>query len=181
MKLIPIFFALILLTAIAAPAQKVRVDHDSSINFSSFKTFGWSDGQVSRNATVAQIITSGIERELVAKGLTRNDSNPDIKIAVMAAVGMDLQGVGPSWNNAEYKSWGGYGNAAALMNVSTGTLLIDLLETKNKMSVWRGVAKQTLHSPAIGVPSDSEIRKVEKQINSALKKMFRQYPAGPTS
>ena len=161
-------------------AQKITVDHDSSANFSSFKTFGWSKGQVARNPIAAQMIIFGIENELMARGLTRNNDNPDLEIMVMAAVGIDLQGVGPSWNNAQYKSWGGYGNPAALMNVASGTLLIDLVETVNKKSIWRGVAKDTLKNSLTGNSSE-DARKAEKQINSIIKKMFKKYPVAPRS
>src|SRR6185295_15691281 len=93
-----------------AVGQKVTVDVDRTVDFHAFKTYGWSGGQVAKNPIVGQFITSAIERELMARGLRHEANNPDLSIAVMAATGIDLQGVGPSWNNAQYKSWGGYGN-----------------------------------------------------------------------
>ena len=169
-----------ILTAVPAAAQKITVDQDSTVNFATFKTFGWSTGQVARNPIAAQMIIFGIENELISRGLTRSNINPDLEIMVMAAVGIDLQGVGPSWNNAQYKSWGGYGNPAALMNVASGTLLIDLVETVNKKSIWRGVAKDTLKNGLTGNASE-DARKAEKQINNTIKKMFKKYPTAARS
>jgi hypothetical protein len=167
--------AIVFVVSTCIQAQKVTVDVDRATDFSSIRTFGWTEGQVARNPHVAHIIMSAIEGELTARGLSRNDSAPDIKIMVMAAVGIDLQGVGPSWNNAEYRSWGGYGNPNALMNVSAGTLLVDLLKTPNNSSVWRGVAKKTL----VGSPMDDPAKAAadnEKEIRNAVKKLFKKYP-----
>ena len=93
----------------------------------------------------------------------------------MAATDKDLQGIGPTWNNVNYATWGGYRNPAALMTVTTGTLLIDLIETKNNTSVWRGVAKETLNEgPTANASADA--KGVEKLIKKAVSKMFKKYP-----
>jgi len=92
---------------------------------------------------------------------------------------MDIQAVGPTWNNANYVTWGGYTNPAALMNVTTGTLLLDL-ETKSGISVFRGVAKETLNrSTSADVAADA--KSVEKLIKKAVSKMFKKYPAQKSS
>src|SRR3954466_12387194 len=141
MKLSIIFAALVLLAGAASvSAQKVTVDVDKTINFSNFKSFGWAPGAVARNPMIAQLIVSNVESALTARGLTKSADNPDLKVAVVAAAGLDIQAVGPTWNNTNYTTWGGYTNPAALMNITTGTLLIDL-ENKDGFSVFRGVAK----------------------------------------
>ena len=154
--------------------QKVTVDVDATVNFSNFNTFGWVGGQVSRNPLIGQIIVSAVESELTARGLTRKDDNPDIKVAVAAAAGMDIQAVGPTWNSANYRTWGGYTNPAAMMDITTGTLLIDL-ENKDGYSIFRGVAKQTLNRAASADPA-ADARSVEKLVNKAVSKMFKKYP-----
>jgi len=172
--------AVIFVASTCIEAQKIIVDVDGAANFATIKTFSWAEGQIARNPQVAQIIKSTIESELTARGLSRNDTAPDIKISVMAAVGIDLQGVGPSWNNAQYRSWGGYGNPNALMNVSAGTLLVDLLQAPNNSSVWRGVAKKTL----VGSPMDDPAKAAadnEKEIRNAIKKLFKKYPVSSVS
>src|SRR5215471_20191062 len=92
--------AVLLLGTATAFAQKVEVDVDSTADFSSFKTFGWDKGMVARNPIISQLIVTAIESELTARGLTKSADNPDLKVAVVAAAGMDIQAVGPTWNNA---------------------------------------------------------------------------------
>lgn len=172
--------AIIVLVVVAsfAHAQKIVVDVDKSFDFATFKTFGWAEGQIAPKPTTSQSLVNAIEYELTSRGLVRNDTAPDIRIAVMAAAGMDLQGVGPSWNNERYKSWGGYGNPNALMNVIKGTLLIDLLETKNKYSVWRGVVKDVFVEPPTDNPA-KDAKKMETLVNKTVSKMFKKYPVKP--
>jgi hypothetical protein len=173
---VPIIFAtaVLLLSTTSVFAQKVEVNVDKSFNFASLKTYAWDTGHVARNPFVGQMIIAAVESELAARGLTKSDT-PDLKVSVMAATGADLQAVGPTWNNVNYATWGGYRNPAALMTVTNGTLLIDLIDTKNGASVFRGVAKETLtHSPSADAVKDAKT--VEKLVKKAVTKMFNKYP-----
>ena len=167
---------ILLLSTSAVFGQKVTVDVEPTANFSTFKTFGWAEGMVARNPVVSQMIIAAVESELTARGLTKSADNPDIKIAVAAAVGMDIQTVGPSWN-LNHITWGGYTNPAAVMNISTGTLLVDLIDTKKDISILRGVAKETLtRSPSADMTADA--KSVDKLIKKAVSKIFKKYPTG---
>ena len=155
-------------------AQKVKVDVDKTVNFSTFKTFGWAKGIVARNPIISQMIVAAVESELTARGLTKNEDNPDIKVAVLAAAGADIQAVGPTWNNANYRTWGGYANPAALMNITTGTMLVDLVDSRD-ISVLRGVAKDTL-TRAVSADMTADAKSVQKVVKSAVSKIFKKYP-----
>jgi len=178
MKLSIILAAVVLcLITPAAFAQKVKFDVDSTAGFASYKTFAWDKGMVARNPIISKMIVDAVESELTKRGLTRVEANPDLKVAVAAAVGMDIQAVGPTWNNAKYQAWGGYTNPAALMNIVTGTLLVDLIDARKDMSVLRGVAKQTLNRSVSGNDAE-DAKSVEKTIKKAVTKMFEKYPGG---
>ena len=176
MKRIILVVAVLSLCAATAVAQDVKVDIDSTANFASFKTFGWDKGMVARNPIISSLIVTAVESELTRRGLTKAD-NPDLKVAVAAAAGADIQAVGPTWNNAKYQVWGGYTNPAALMNVITGTLLVDLIDTKKDMSVFRGVATHTLNRSS-SADDAADAKSVEKPIKKAVTKMFAKYPVG---
>ncbi len=66
-----------------------------------------------------------------------------------------------------------------MVTVTTGTLLIDLVETKNKYSVFRGVAKDTLNGGRTA-NAEADAKKVEKPIKKAVSKMFKKYPDAKT-
>lgn len=175
---INIAIAVLFVFASFAQAQKTVIDVDKTFDFSKFKSFAWSDGQIAPKATTSEMLVAAIEREMTLRGLVRNDSAPDIRIAVMAAAGMDLQGVGPTWNNERYKYWGGYGNPAALMTVTSGTLLIDLIETKSKHSIWRAVVKDIFVKPPTGDP-EKDLKQMQGLVNKTIPKIFKKYPVSP--
>src|SRR6185436_2151529 len=127
--------AVLVLSTSAVFGQKVKVDVDNTTNFSSFKTFGWDKGMVARNPIISQLIVTAVESELTARGLTRSADNPDSKVAVVAAAGVDIQTVGPTWNGND-AGWRRNTNPAAMMNITTGTLRIDLAEAKSDRSVF---------------------------------------------
>ena len=176
MKRIILVAALLSFCALTAVAQDVQVSVDSSANFASFKTFNWDKGMVARNPFISAMIINAVESELTKRGLTKAD-NPDVKVAVAAAAGADIQAVGPTWKNAQYQVWGGYTNPAAITTVITGTLLIDLIDTKTGMSILTGVARQTLNRSS-SANEAADAKSVEKPIKKAVSKMFAKYPGG---
>jgi len=162
----------------ASFGQKVIVDVDASVNFSAFKSFAWAEGNIAPKASTSFLITAAIEKELTSRGLVKNDTNPDIRIAVVAAADMDLKGIGPSWNNEVYRSWGGYGNPAAMVTVAKGTLLMDLVDVKKNMSVWRGVARDIFVQTPTG-NQEKDVKQMEDTVNKTVSKMFKKYPVKP--
>lgn len=159
----------------AGEAQKTVVDVDKSFDFTQFKTFGWSDGQVAPKATTGEMLITAVERELLSRGLVRNDTAPDIRIAVLAAADMALQGVGPTWNNERYRFEGGHGNPAALMTLTKGTLLIDIVETKNKISIWRAIVKDVFVKPLTG-NAEKDLKQMQGLVNKIVPDIFKKYP-----
>lgn len=170
--------ALLAFLASIAHAQKIVVDVDKTFDFANFKTFSFAEGQIAPKPSTSQSLVNAVEKELISRGLVRNDTAPDLRIAIMAAVGMDLQGVGPTWNNERYRSWGGYGNPAALITLTKGSLLIDVVETKNKFSIWHAAVKDVFVEPPTNDP-EKDARKIESLVNKFVGKMFKKYPVKP--
>src|SRR5574341_1170619 len=78
-------FCFLLLAGGSALAQEVRVDFDKGADFSKYKTFAWAKGAPAGNPLVHQRIVAGIEAQLMAKGLRKVESNPDIVVLYTAA------------------------------------------------------------------------------------------------
>ncbi len=179
MKLRMIFaFIALLGTAWAVQAQKMIVDVDKQVDFKAFKTFGFSEKPFAPKPTTSQFLAAAIEREMTSRGLVRNDADPDITITVLAGVGMDLKGIGPTWNNEIYKSWGGYSNPSAMMTISTGSLLIDIFVTKSNNGIFRAVGKEIFVAPPSSNP-EKDAKEMEKTVNKTVSKMFKKYPVKP--
>jgi hypothetical protein len=54
--------------------------------------------------------------------------------------------------------------------VQKGELVVDVIDAAQKKLIWRGVAQQKL--------SDGNRQKLLDQVNTAVEKMFKQYPVG---
>jgi hypothetical protein len=72
--------------------------------------------------------------------------------------------------NAGITLWHNLPGTVTTVVIPKGTLVIDLIDAKKKELVWRGIAKQKL--------SDKKEKLVD-QVNTAVEKMFAQYPAEP--
>ena len=164
-----------------ARAQKTTAKFDQNAPFSSYKTFMFSEKNGARNPFVNEMILAAIERELVARGLTKVDANPDLRIAYMAGTGADLRVAETSFGynvNPAYEGLVPMGNASWV--VTTGTLVIDLYDNKSDRVVFRGTAKQALERAPSGDPV-ADAKTVSKTVNNGIAKIFKKYPSAGKS
>ena len=66
------------------------------------------------------------------------------------------------------------------MNVTKGTLLVDLIDRKKDISIFRGVARETLNR-SVSADLAADAKSVDKLIKKAVSKMFKKYPAQKSS
>lgn len=168
--------ALLVLVAVSASAQKVKVEFDKSIDFSKFKTFTWAPrGAVSR-PLLAEAIAGAIEEELTARGLQQVSEHPDLYIEMYGSMDSDMAvsysdvysgygGVPPFDQN--FLVWGAVPGSTTTVVVHKGQLVVDLIDASQKKLAWRGIARDNL--------SDNR-GKLVTQINTAVEKMFKKYP-----
>ncbi|HEY6928530.1 MAG TPA: DUF4136 domain-containing protein [Thermoanaerobaculia bacterium] len=168
--------ASVLLLGILAACSTVTTsaDYDDKANFSSYKTWGWRDDGSIKDELVAKRVQSAVATQLAAKGLTRNDANPDLWVAVHGRMSKQTQIT--QYNSGWGYGWGWYGHGAGggistatVQEIPVGTIVVDLADAKRKELVWRGTASDTLN------PERSPQEK-EKALNEALAKMFEKYP-----
>ena len=123
-------FALVLLLANAALAQKVTTDFANDVDFRPYKTFMWIKEPKPTNPLVAQRIVDDVNSALAAKGLKLVTSDADLGIAAHAATRTErtldtfYDGFGGGWR------WrGGFGSATTRVNTyEIGTLVIDMFD-----------------------------------------------------
>lgn len=161
-----------------AQAQKTSAGYDKGVNFSTFKTFSFEPKSGARNPYVNKMIIAAVERELTARGLTKVDTDSDLSVTYLAASGFDLQVASVPFYHVVNPAYSGVvgGSTATMWDVTTGTLVIDLFETKTTRIIFRGTAKDVLQrAPSNDAAADAKI--VEKQINKGINKIFKKYPA----
>jgi len=151
----------------------VAVQVAKTVDFTQFKTFAWRQGTPAPNPATEAMIREAIQRQLLAKGLTRVESGADLLVSTHARQGsemredVDILGVQQRWPE-DSEADGVSGDT--LREIEVGTLVVDLLDGNSRLNIWRGTATRTL--------SDSP-KAAKKQIDKAARKMFESFPTKP--
>jgi Domain of unknown function (DUF4136) len=160
-------FAIALLAALGAHAQKIEIEFDRNVDFSKFRTFAIRDGRLnSKNPS--------LNSELVRKRL-----DDDIQM-YLAGKGLEPVGSGPSDLNIRYTlgaarrvereaypaGWYGLGRRVVRVPYTEGTLVIDFHDPSTRSLVWRGIARE----------DKSSAEKIESKLDDMVKKAIDKYP-----
>lgn len=161
---------LFIAAAVACSTLRTTADYDRSTDFSRYKTWAWHDAGSIKDPIWSKRIQGALESELSTKGLTRNEANPDLWVAVQARLAQQTQIT--AYGGGYGYRWRGGVTTAKVEQVPVGSLIVDLADARQKELVWRGVATDTLN------PEKSPEAK-EKALREALAKMFENYPPRP--
>ncbi len=170
------FVLLLCLFVSGATAQKIKVEYDKNLDFSKYKTFAWGKHDAVSRPTLALAIAGAVQTQLTKQGLQPAASNPDLYIQMYGSVDTDVAvsysdlyyGMGgfPPFDQ-NFLMWGAAPGSTTMAAVHKGQLVVDLIDASQKKLVWRGMASEKL---------SEKKQKLLEQVNTAVDKMFRQYP-----
>ena len=171
---------LLLVWCAGTSAQDIRFNYLQGTDFSKYKTYKWVKVPNVQypNSILDEQIMRAIDAQLSLKGLSKTEDNPDLYITYQVAVDKEKQ-----WNSystgGDYWGWGGWGGWGGMSTTTTtsqtiniGTLSCDIYDVSTKKQIWRGDASKTLGS-------GKDPKKVEKNLNKAMAKLFKKYPPPP--
>lgn len=159
-----VWIALLALLSSPAWTQQVNVDWQRGNDFSKYKTYGWGVGaHPIPDSLWNQRIIDMVDAQLAGKGLQKVslDQNPDLIVVYSAGLQQNVSyyGYRTGW-------WMGSETIQQVIE-NEGTLVVDLLDPQQRMTVWRGTATDTLSDK-----SEKNISKAQKMVA----KMFQKYP-----
>ena len=159
------------LAALAACSTlRTTADWDPARDFSKYATFAFKAVRPEPDEIVSERVKRSIESALVAKGLRRDDTSPDLKVVTHYRLRRDKQFV--TYNSGWGYGWGWRGGGGVtttqVRNIPVGMLIVDLVDAKEKELVWRGTAADT-------VKDDTPAEK-EQELREAMTKMFEGFP-----
>ena len=175
--------SVLLLWCASASAQDVKYNFLPGTDFAKYRTYKWvrvPKADYPNQILDAQIMQA-IDAQLGLKGLTKTESDsPDLYVCYQAAVNQEKQwnsysnDMGGGWGYGRWGGWGGYGGGMSTTTttsstINIGTINVDLYDVVAKNQVWRGAASKTLGS-------GKDPAKVNKNLNKAMAKMFKNYP-----
>jgi len=162
---VAVLASLVVLGAAGVVLAGVHVDRDERVNFPAFRKYSWVEGTPARRAEIEAMIRGAVEAEFEARGLTRDDDEPDVYVATHAS----LEGM-PALNPKNF-TYGGYPGEhwrPKGVNPYKPSLIVDLLDGESKQLIWRGIASGNL---------TRDLEKLDRKIRRVVRKMFRKYPS----
>ena len=170
-----IIFIVLVIGAVPASAQRVKVESDQKLDLSRYKTYEWAQPIPLGNPVIVRTIVDAIDQEMAAKGLKMVNSEPQLRVAFWTATESDLHISHPTASNSTTALGNPMPAGSQSWPVTKGTLVVNLSDAATKSSVWRASASQLLDRGPTGNP-DKDAKTVEKPIRKAVAKMFKQFP-----
>lgn len=171
------FAFVLLLLAAGCSSVQTTYDFDSSVDFSKYKTYEFTDD--AKNFPIQELdrqrVLNAIESELAAKGFSKS-STPDVLIDLQ--VKLEQKQTATATNTGGYYGgpyrygWGaGYGGTTRIdvQNYVEGTLFINMIDKASEKLVWQGRGTKTLEDH----PSPE---KKEQNVKYGVKQIFTKYP-----
>ena len=158
------------------------VDHDTRHEFNNYSSYAWfqlaSPPDQAKPPTEANTILTrrsrwAIDGELVKKGLKSaevGDADFLVTYSLVLQSRMVMYHTGWSmpmggWGRWGYGGWGygmGWsGGRSSLETYTEGTIVVDVLDTKTRTLVWRGIAENAFRKPN---PDDEKVKKIVAKV-----------------
>jgi hypothetical protein len=178
MKTAVLFLALgVLALVTGCSSVNIKHDYDSEANFAALKTYAWmaaptnGSGSVQaalqRNSLMDKRIKESADRQLAAKGYTKEANKPDFLVLYHLGAEDKINVTDWGYGYGRYGRW--YGGGVEVYQYKEGTLILDVIEAKSKQLVWRGFAAGTLDPNA-----SLETRR--KRLDDVMTKILAEFP-----
>ncbi len=166
----------VVFASVGAQAQKIKVEYDKSLDFSKFKTYAIDPVDNAARPMLRLAIQAAVQDDLTKRGLSKVDANPDLYVQMYGAIDSDAIATyqDPIYGNAipplnyGITMWYGIPGTVTTVVVHKGEMVVDVIDAPRKRLIWRGIAQQKL--------SSDNRQKLLDQVNTAVEKMFKQYP-----
>ena len=163
----------LIVSAVAAHAQNVKVHWDRATDFTRYKTYKWTKIPSPRTPTpeIEKLIYSVVDVQLEAKGLKKVENGEhDLYVGYSVTLGQPKQQTAAA-PVADSSSWQ-TGSSWSEQNPSDkaerkGTLNGDIAEVKKNLLVWRG---------SIVTEVGDSMNDARVKISKGVSKAFAQYP-----
>jgi len=173
----------LLVVAGCASGPTIRSNVDASVDFKSFRTFGFIEPLATDRAgyqsLISQQLVASAERELVARGLQRTDTSPDLLVNFSADLDQRLRVTQTpvvhsrnfnSHRRGFYSTWPMY-QQTEIRQYTKGTLGIDIVDAARRQLVWEGFA--------IGRVTQRTTDNLGPVLDAAVVDIFGSFPLQP--
>ena len=157
-----------MLFLISCASVKVSYEYNKETGFSSLNSFDWLEIPQTRqfSENVVRQVRSSVNRQLEAKGYTRTVSeNPDFFIAIYPSARIKEEVSRTRFKQTNFSKAGTFGENGWGLNESAyleGTLILDIIDGKDREILWSGTAKDVIYTNINPVKVDKIIAEMLK-------------------
>lgn len=163
----------------ACASINTGADFPAGIRLEQYQTFDWGGGdslpvgdpRLDNNPFYASRVRSAVELELAAKGLRRVTTAPDLLVHYHASIRQRVDVVRA--DEARGYSFPELRASEKVVEFDEGTLIIDVVEPKGKIILWRGWSQTDVG----GLIDDP--RAMEKRVRESVRLMMQRFPRTP--
>jgi hypothetical protein len=162
-----------------ASGPTIRSNVDPGVDFARFQTFNFmqplSTDREGYQTFISRDLMAAAERELVARGLKRSETSPDLLLNFSANLDQRLRvtqtpqssmGAFGSHRRGFYSTWPSY--RTDVQQYTNGTLAVDVIDASRMQLVWEGVAVHRI--------TQSRADNIGPVIDQAMREMFTRFP-----
>jgi Domain of unknown function (DUF4136) len=160
-----------------APTVNVTTDYDRSANFAAYKSFSLCNFKSTLNVNElnAKRILNSVRSEMIKKGYTEDNYNPDLKINVVSRL-RDKNSISATHSGmyGPYGFWPG-GNGNTTINTTAykdGSIIVHVIDVKTNMLLWEGIGNAEM---------TKQPKNLDKAINDAVTKIMNEFPQRSTN
>lgn len=177
--------AVVLLHGCATGTQ-VRVDHDPKEDFQSLRSYAWAPAteeervEKARDSLTHERIQAAVDAHLATRGYAKvSETQADFLVTYTITLDRRTR-ASDSYMSVGYGRYGGHGGvgvgygfpvSTTVEEYKVGTLIIDIIDAKQRRLVWRGSGERTLQE---GQTSERRI----EMINTAVNDILGRFPPG---
>jgi hypothetical protein len=170
-----IITALLLLIGGCSPEIRVYSDYDPDYDLKKYTSFGWiqtenielGNNPLYYNELNDKRIKSAVQAQLISKGYTVSKDNPDLVVHYHIIV--DDQSIVTTDPHGYFYTPYWLHLRTNVQQYREGTLIIDIMDSKNNYLIWRGWA-------ASAIEGTYTPERIDHLIKTAVTKIFRRFP-----
>ena len=165
-----------------SPFTKVYSEEEPGINLYKYHTFNWLSNETAEKGNIGpewltsatqEKIRTSVESEMGKYGFKPCDENPELMLHYHVVIKNEVL-YERDWRCGVPGGEGGvYNRCNRLQPVhyQEGTLIIDMIDTKSGVQVWRGAA--------VSILNNLKANEVDARIKEAIRVIFKKFPEKP--
>jgi len=174
MRFLRALTAALALGVAACSTLELNTDYNPGTDFSGYRTFSFKEGAKPANPVGARSVEYAVTLALEGKGLKNVETDGDLLIYghFVRDEKIQVESYGYGTYGWYGYGWGGGVTTTTVRRIPVGTILIDLVDSKKKELVWRGIVKDEISTQLY--PEERE-----KKAIGIAKELFAGFPPAP--